>query len=313
MPIDVSLELAPADESAPQARLLLEACNLAMHPAQCVVGRDAGAMVEGTAIAILRWSQNHTDARIEVGLRIDGTAAWRKRDVFFSPADPEEERWRTVGYAVATLVGEAVAGKPSEPSTNANPTSIVSQTSNPGGRNLGEGKGVGKGVHFWLDAQFALETGIPGSEPSLGAEIRLSSLVFCSRCLVSGALLGTFEQWALASVSVLQATAALGGGFVILHVPRLDVAVRAEALLRFIDATGIDPATGNAGSGRRWGVGFTERVDAAWMWSTRIGFVAGVGFSEMTAATELTGHGHALIYLPAVHLDSVAGLRLAFP
>jgi hypothetical protein len=309
MTIDVSLELAPADESTPQARLLLEACNIAMHPARCVVGQDAKATTEDSAIAILRWGHDHTDARIEVGLRLHGVAAWRKRNVFFSRADPESERWCTVGYAIALLVGEVASAGTNEPNAGANPPSTASQSSNRGGQDLREGAKA----RFWLDTQFALADEIPGFAPASGGQIRFSSFVFGRRGSVSGAVQGTFQQWPVDSLSVLQATASLGGGLAVLRIPHVDVAVRAEALLRLIDSTGTDPASGVAGNGHVWGVGFAEQVDAAWMWSNRIGFVAGVGFSEMTADTELTAHGQALVHIPVVHLESAAGLRLAFP
>jgi hypothetical protein len=309
MTMDVSLELATADESAPQAQLLLEACDVAMRPARCVLGRDERAAAEGTAIAIVRWGGDHTEARIEVGLRMHGVATWRKRTMSFSRADPEDERWRTVGYAVATLVGEGASGEKSKPTGGDGPSPTASPNSGHGGQDSDRGEGA----RAWVDAQFVLAAGVPGFALAPGGEMRFSSVVLCHRCFVSVALQGTFQRWALDTVSVLQGSASWGGGVVVLRLPRLDLAVRAEALLDLIDATGIDPTTGNAGSGRQWGVGFAEWVDGVWMWSTRVGLVAGVGFREMTAATELTGHGQGLVHLPAVHFDSAAGLRWAFP
>ncbi len=318
MTMDVSVELAHADASASQARVLLEACSIAVHPARCFLASEGKAAGEGTAIATLRWAENHTVARIEVGFRIHGVDVRHKRNVSFLPSDPGDERWRTVGYAVATLVDETAPREQVEPAGEvAAPKPAAVQNPNPAGQDSREDKSA----RFWIDGQFVLSAGVPGLAPTPGGELRFSSIVFGRRVFVYGALQGTFHRWTLDDVSVLQASASWGGGFVMLRLPHFDLAVRADAFLHLIEATGVDsgagtargPATEMEGRGHRWGVGFTEEVDGAWMWTYHIGLVAGVGVSEMTAATELTGHGQRLENLPAARLDFKAGLRWAFP
>jgi len=76
-------------------------------PGRCVFGGDAVLDDERTAVAIVKWeTTTDSNARIDVGVRIRGRPQWATQLLSFSPTDPEGERWRTVGFAIATTAAK---------------------------------------------------------------------------------------------------------------------------------------------------------------------------------------------------------------
>src|SRR4051794_3344930 len=109
--IGVLVELSSVDAQSPYVGALLEACNHALHvPGGCALTSRADEPSKPQVVAIVSWDgPAHRRVHIEVGLR--STNHWRTRELSFSAQDSEGERFRTVGYGIATLVGE-----PAEPS-----------------------------------------------------------------------------------------------------------------------------------------------------------------------------------------------------
>jgi hypothetical protein len=94
---------------------VLDACNAAISAGACVSERDA-AQPAPRAVAIVRALKGGSmSVRIEVGLDGDEQASWLVRVLEFSRQDPVDERWRSVGLAVATLVGEVEATEKATP------------------------------------------------------------------------------------------------------------------------------------------------------------------------------------------------------
>lgn len=88
-----------------QLELVVDACNEVITEAECL---PRGAELEQAprAVAVVRPRGPHgASVRIEVRLLDSGRSL--VRSLRFTRSDPERERWRSVGLAIATLVGEA--------------------------------------------------------------------------------------------------------------------------------------------------------------------------------------------------------------
>jgi hypothetical protein len=309
MTVTVALELAAADESSTYARALLEACNVGISPGRCVFGQDAAASREGAAVAVVGWDgPTHFAARIEVGFRLRGVPQWQARVISFSAADPEIERWRTAGFAIATLVGEVAAREgvpPKEPSGPApapvaprdTPTIPVSFAP----------------AHVWVDAQFASMGGAALSSPAVGGELRVSSRLG-GHWFFFGSAGCTVQRMPVDSLSIVRPGASAGAGLVVLRFQeRVELALRGNARVELVEAIGVDPASNATGTGGRWVFEAGEAVDLSWMWSGGVGLVASVGINEAIGATDFTVHGAPVAHLPAVDVGALGGLRFVLP
>lgn len=97
----VVIDLGVADAPRESVQVLVEACTQAARETECHLVRDAP---EGpyAAIAIVTWEAGDR-IRIEVGVRRQGGAEWRSRELTFQPGDLEVERYKSVGFVIGTL------------------------------------------------------------------------------------------------------------------------------------------------------------------------------------------------------------------
>ncbi len=99
------------DATADQLAWVVDACSGALSHGRCVPEVAAVASVP-EAVAIVRVKDvTGRSVRIEVGRRREERAAWSVRELDFGSGDPPAECWRTVGLALATLVGEIEAAE----------------------------------------------------------------------------------------------------------------------------------------------------------------------------------------------------------
>jgi hypothetical protein len=100
----VVVDLGP-DMERPQLSIVLDACNEAIARGVCVPQGSAGDEAP-RALALARAADRSVRVvRIEVRLA-SGDGSSFVRELRFARRDPVSERWRTVGLAIATLVGE---------------------------------------------------------------------------------------------------------------------------------------------------------------------------------------------------------------
>jgi hypothetical protein len=305
----VVVDIAPADESSPDARSMLGACNVGMHTGRCVFGRAEVREGESIAFAIVAWEGgDDSKARVSVGLRLHGQLQWQTRFLSFSDTDPGGERWKTVGFAIATTVGEAVARDAITFAADSKVSAVASLAADEVRPSVQAPVG-----RSWIDAQLAV-SGSQGRPPAVGGELRFSSRIFGDRMFVSASVGCTVASVVLDSLSLLRPSGSAGGGLALFRASRgIEFDARAHGLLELIDATATDPATGARQSGGRWMVGLGEGLDASWMWSAAIGVTGGVELVETLGPTEVTVHGQTITQIPAVELGAAAGLRIALP
>jgi hypothetical protein len=127
--VDLGPEVARA-----QVEIVLEACNDAISRGVCVSHASAGAELPRAIAQARAADASARVVRIEVRLA-GGDEAPILRELRFARRDPVAERWRSVGLAIATLVGEgeqraneqeeAVAGDPEH--VEAAPVGVAAQ------------------------------------------------------------------------------------------------------------------------------------------------------------------------------------------
>jgi hypothetical protein len=101
----VVVDLGP-DVAGSALEIVLDACNDAIDNGRCVP-REASPPELPRALAVARPADDAVlVVRIEVRLGADDSDPWIVRELKFARKDPLRERWRSVGLAIAVLVGE---------------------------------------------------------------------------------------------------------------------------------------------------------------------------------------------------------------
>ncbi len=312
----IVIELPPADLPSPYAETLLDSCAIGMQErATCVIGPAAAAESTKLAVAIVSWKgSDHLEGRIEVGLRAGAWVRWQARAVAFSPGDLEIERWRTLGFAIATLVKGAVGAVPDgAPGDAPRPPGPVPSDAVPPVRETTRAP-----REAWtgpsVTAQVVVESGVPRHVPALGGEIRVEYAFEGERWLLEGGLGCTTQALDVDRISILRPWASVGGGVVLLKLgDRVRVTARLAVAVELVRASGQEPVSGVSDSGGRWVGGLEQGADLRWMWSTSTGAVIGGGVREAAGATDILAHGVEVARLPALEWAGSVGVRVAFP
>jgi hypothetical protein len=112
--VDLGPNVAPAE-----VQYVLDACNEVVAEGECVAEGAQGLIEAPRALAIARNTDRRGRAvRIEVRLT-DAEQRPLVRTLRFTPEDPARERWRSVGLAIATLVGEGQRAEDAEQAARA--------------------------------------------------------------------------------------------------------------------------------------------------------------------------------------------------
>jgi hypothetical protein len=108
MPAPLLIVELPANEPVgPETAALVRACSEGLGSGRCVLAQDRPAE-PAAAVAVVSWrSSAELGAVVEVGRRRHQTQSWRSEELSFLPQDQRMERFRTVGFAIATLFREA--------------------------------------------------------------------------------------------------------------------------------------------------------------------------------------------------------------
>jgi hypothetical protein len=270
----VVIELAPQVAALPEARVLANACTEALHDRRPCVLEDA-AKEAAYAVVIVSWEgPGRTAATIEVGVRRAARADWVTRHVDFSASDPEDERWRSVGLVVATLVDQAGGESPAAQDVT---------------RPQEEGKApnnTAPGAAWLLDAAVEAARGSAAGLGAWGGVLRASRQLGSLPLYATGSLRyemqaqagdGTIAQvamrWAWASAGIAVATDLAGAPF------RLEA--RLEPTVGWVQATATSSASSASGA---FG-GLREGVGATWWLARPVGLVVGAELVEAPPAS----------------------------
>jgi hypothetical protein len=300
----IAVELDPADAASPDVPALIASCNLVMHgETTCAVGRSDSES-DVVAVAHVSWdTPAHVEAIVRVRILARGREKEERRQLAFALSDPETERWRATGFAIGTVVGDAVAEE------QASSSRALEEPPIEGPRAVRPS--IEPPAPWWLDGRFAIARGVADASPALGGEASVSRQVDAQPLFLSGSL-GCTEQQAH-GVDILRPAVALGLGLSATPVGNaIQFSLRIQPRLEAVDATARD-STGATGHAARAVFGVGEALDAAWLASERFGLSASAELHEAAGSTDVRAHGRLLVVVPVIDFVAEAGFRFGFP
>jgi hypothetical protein len=308
----IAVTLPPADVASPLAPALLETCTLGAQPrGQCVLGQDAMEPEEGASVAIVAWDgPGRTAAHLEVGMRRGARSTWRTRDVTFAFGDAEVEKWRTVGFAIATVAEdlfqlEDEEAKPPAPPPAA-PVPVPPEPQPAGAPHE-------RDPRSWLDAAASVDTGAASSW-AFGGALRFAHMLDAGRLFVAAGASCTVQRVDADGLSIVRPGLSADAGLVALRLgDRWRIALRAGIVLQFVEVAGTEPATGLSSQAGRWRPDLEQAVEGSWMAFRRVGFVVAVQAAEAPGAFDVRDRGQLVARLPALEGAAQGGVRFAFP
>jgi hypothetical protein len=298
----VVIELGGSGASAPYAAEMVAACTASLRQGECVLAPGAPA---GPADAVARVTpESELRFEIEVTRAADGTGPERHylRVLEFQAVDEPEERWRSIGIAIASTAGELSLADGVRKAPSARPASRPEpERERPlrfaGGMITGTGLEAGRvrlggwldgAYHFARRGPYALAVGRYASAPGgtfSGAEAPVE----------------VTSSWTSVGLGGGIAPGGFGGvGF------RLQIAGIAE---RF-DAAVTDSSGAEVSSDARWLPGLLVAAKAAWPETGFIGAQLGGELSSVTGATGVELEGESVSASPTFKWGLFFGLEL---
>lgn len=110
---------------------MVEACSSGVTRGSCALAASTPESARPRAVALVVWQGS---AFLEASVRVgQGNGQWVSRELTFAAADPDRDRWVTVGLTVASLLDEARATAPSTsaPSTGNMPAAPATAPADP--------------------------------------------------------------------------------------------------------------------------------------------------------------------------------------
>jgi hypothetical protein len=282
--------MLPAGEvTAPDARALVTACTAALREGQCVL--DASETAAAIAVASITMVGSDR-VHLEVDVRATDSSPPRhpSRELVFRDADPVDERWKSIGFAVAGMSGGGVEPAPDTPPEQPAPP-VAPPPGPPATKPSPESDYDEEELHP-LRASARFETG-PGLTRGTW---RLGGAVGAGYDFADGFwgidVLATYaaNPSSVSGVDVSWLTFAAGAS---VAWTLFDVQGRLSALLgaRDVVASERDATTGDRQSRSRWlGAGIVQ-ASARWPANTALGVLSGLELRRATGGTAVESHG----------------------
>jgi hypothetical protein len=322
---------------------MVQAAHDALGAAVVNVRETNGAPTDAAALAIEATS--HPDAvvelvweepdprRVTVRVHVARTQWWLERSMTYAASDPLAERGRTLGLAIASILPEigldvsapspasasasAPASAPAPASASA-PASGSAPAPSPALSSYRVDATApdtrGRRAHFEVDLVASGATWIAGSADTLGVGGSVQWFPVRSLSLRVGA--GERSG----SLNVAEATTFifLGAAGVSLHPwaaspsRPIDASIRVDYLFLRQSATHFDADDTSPVTRARWLSGVDGYVDAAWLLSTDVAALVGIGVEDVLAPTYVNVRGTQVATIPALRLVAELGVRLRF-
>ncbi|HEX3772917.1 MAG TPA: hypothetical protein VHV51_00565 [Polyangiaceae bacterium] len=304
MPI-VLIELPAADAADVNAPALVAACSSGLRRGSCAT-EEQPTGERASAVAIVEWlDAAHLHARIDVGRRAEQRASWQTRELSFHEQDEIGERWRSVGLAIAGVVGEATLLEPPKPPPPA-PTPAV-----PKARVRVATPSIARSFRVALGP--ALESGVSASKPALGGFFDFGWRP--SRALPLELDATAAQAWSLtrsSSIDTRFATFGVGIGGMFRPAPSFELRASVFAALDSVTASATNPNTNARASGSRWLPAGLLRLQANWPARSVLSGVLGLEITRLSGATALKTFGQTQTESPATRGAAQLGVELEF-
>ncbi|HEY4156591.1 MAG TPA: hypothetical protein VGM29_00785 [Polyangiaceae bacterium] len=304
MPI-VLVELPAADAADDNAPALIAACSSGLRRGKCAT-EEAPNGERASAVAIVEWlDAAHLHARIDVGRRAEQRASWQMRELSFHEQDEMSERWRSVGLAIAGVVGEATLLEPPKPPPPPAPPMP------PKARLRVAAPSISRSFRVALGP--ALETGVSARKPALGGCFDVGFRP--SRDLPLELDATAAQAWSVARSSTIDtrfATLGVGLGGIFRPLPSFELRAAVFAALDSVTASATNPNTNEAASGSRWLPAGLVRLQANWPAQSPVSGVLGLEIIQLSGGTALKTFDQTQAESPATRGAAQLGVELEF-
>ena len=168
---------------------MVEACSSGVTQGTCALAAETPESARPSAVALVVWQgTGFLEATVRVGQR---NGEWVSRQLAFAAADPDRDRWVTVGLTVASLLDEARTAAPPAPVATTTPAPPPPPP--PADRTKAEPprtKPEPRSIQLGVSAGALIGPGWDGGGPMTGAWTTLTLSLFERRFvgLVGGAL-----------------------------------------------------------------------------------------------------------------------------
>ncbi|WP_394839668.1 hypothetical protein LVJ94_22540 [Pendulispora rubella] len=259
---------------------------------------DAVALADrlhANAVVTLRWLEG---GRVSLHAHWSGQAGWTDRFFSFNDADALDERGRTIGFTLATMIRTE---SPLGPALDAPPAPIATP---PPAR------------PSWPRFPFELEAGahvhVAAHATAFGGGLRAAYLIVPQAGVTASA---DWSTGAMKDIDGRIDIASLSAGAkvpIVLAGPGrpYELAVSAEAALSH-EAVSRNGTDGSHTEGR-WVPGARVRLAAAWFFTPRIAALAGLGLHANLGETDIVVNGHTEATLSPYRGTGELGVRVRF-
>jgi hypothetical protein len=314
---------SPASQSMLRATsdtLGLEA-QVSVHEIDAAAGDNdvitAGARWHADAVARVSWQDGHRHAIVH----LHGNASrWIDRDIGFNATDAEDERGRTIGFAVISMLPEGVvphAPPPPPPSeTPKKPVDPQSGLPDQSAIDDQDREPPEPPLHHYvgsIDASGIGAVGIGGDATGLGAAMRGQwfYLPDFSIRLGGGARFGTVSEIGASSTTLF------GSGGISWH-PTQPTRRHPFGLGASLDVTAMHYALSRTGLGgvaesqSRWIPAADFMLEGSWFFSEPVGLVVAVGGEMTFGATDVYVENKSVETIPSLRGIAEIGGRVRF-
>ena len=298
----VVIELSPRDVASEHAPALVAACSEAVRDGHCEV-LGAEPKPDARAVAIVSSNDAYTQVRVELGLRREGKTRWAVRTLDFGPADPENERAKTVGFVIGTLVGEVErkTAAPKAPPTKPAKAPAARPATQPPKRPPARAP-----LLPFLELGPSVESALDSGGPRWGGAARIGAVIATPLEVHLGAgysIRPRNDQGVRARWFSLE----LGAGIAHPLTPALALTAAVAPLAERIDADVAEPRTDEGG---RWVFGMGARVGANIAASDRVSVVFSVQGTGRESGTQITLDGEDVGRQRRLSVGGMLGVRL---
>lgn len=319
----VAVEIGPSPAPPRELATLVAACSRALPSGTCVAATSSPASQPPDAAASVHWADPwhaHVEAHVEaLGPEV------LTRDLAFAQGDPELERYRTLGLAIATMVDQLQERREQAQRTDAPsaerappappPTKDALPQAPPPARAAAPVP-VSDGEHPSTAAsvsRYALEVGGLAGTGLVDGPARAGLYARATYDVVAPVFVDASASYALSVTdtppSVAWTDLGLGAGaYVPASVLRVELGVR--VVLSGVSASAPDPYSDTVGSVAAWlpGVGASARV--TWPAHGPLAGTVGLDNAWMLKQVRVTNAGSLIGRVSAYNVGIVAGLRL---
>ena len=314
----VIVELPADAQSHPNVKTLLKACTVALRRGECIPsspdGEAPGRSTEAIAVVTFVTS-DRLQVLVEVGTQREGRPTWTSRQIVFRPEDSEAERWRSMGFTIASLVGalgipEGSSTEPADttPAPRAQPLAPA-KIVEPPKREPRPPKPTQPG-HFHAGARFETGPGLDNGAFGFGGAVLLGYDLPGGVLAASALAASAARPGAVSDVDMTWTR--FGVGLTVAARLPLDLEGRGALLvaLERIAATEKDGASLAEETQSRWLSGVEVDVGARWPRTSPVGGLLGGYLVRLAGGTAVKSHGTVLASSPASEIGLFVGVEV---